>query len=126
MPIFGIGTDIIEVQRVQKAISKSQRFKERVFTEEEIALCENKSNPWQSYAARFAAKEAMLKAMGTGWSGGIEWKDISVEHNEHGKPIIKVYNRVSDFCQANHITQIHLSLTHIKELAMAYVILEIN
>jgi len=124
MAIFGIGTDIIEVHRVQKAIESSERFRERVFSAEEIRYCSEKTNPWQSYAARFAAKEALFKALGTGWSGGMEWKDISVEQNEQGKPIIKVFNLVSDYCKANQIKQIHVSLTHIKELAMAYVVLE--
>lgn len=124
MKIFGIGTDIIEVERVKKAIERSENFKNRVFSTEEIIICNNKAKPYQSYAARFAAKEAIFKAMGTGWADGVAWTDISISQEKNGKPIANVYGKVKEFFDKEDIKNIHISMSHLKEYAIAYVILE--
>lgn len=125
MSIYGIGTDIIEVQRIQKAIESSSSFLTKVFTEAEIAYCSSKGNATQSYAARFAVKEAFLKALGTGWLDGIQWTDISVHNNELGAPLLIITNKAKEICDSLQIKQSHVSLSHLKDLAIAYVILEI-
>ena len=83
--IFGVGTDLVEIGRIQKAIEKNPRFLQKVYTEEEIRYCQRKKNPWQSFAARFAAKEAVSKAMGTGL-GKIKLTDIEVKNQSSGQP----------------------------------------
>lgn len=122
--IFGIGTDIIEVQRVEKKLSKTQGLKKRLFTEREVAYCESKHRPALHYAARFAAKEAFLKAMGTGWTGGHKFSEIEVVNNEQGRPELYVYGRVKEFCETHGITGMEVSLSHIRDLAKAIVVLE--
>ncbi len=123
MSIIGIGTDLVEVERIKKAIEKSSKFVERVYTLSEIDYCESKANKYESYAARFSAKEAFFKAMGTGWAEGLDWKDFSVEVDEKGKP----FGVLSDSFLSKGLlgsTRIHLSLSHTKEYAIAYIILE--
>jgi holo-[acyl-carrier protein] synthase len=122
--IFGVGTDIIEVQRVEEKLVRTASLKEKLFTPKEIAYCDSKHRPGQHYAARFAAKEAFLKAMGTGWTGGHKFSDIEVVNNALGKPEIFVHGKVREFCVAHGITGMELSLSHIKELAKAVVVLE--
>lgn len=122
--IFGVGTDIIEVQRVEEKLVRTASLKEKLFTPKEIAYCESKHRPALHFAARFAAKEAFLKAMGTGWTGGHKFSDIEVVNNALGKPELFVYGKVSEFCAAHGITGMEVSLSHIKELAKAVVVLE--
>ncbi|MCL2063786.1 MAG: holo-ACP synthase [Candidatus Cloacimonetes bacterium] len=138
--IFGHGIDIIEVSRIREAIKKTVGFREKVFTENEIAYCETKKEKYQSYAARFAVKEAFMKALGTGFSKGASWKDIEVLNNPDGKPYILLYGvtrdifyniknekhslRKSDKDAENIISEIYVSISHTKELAIASVILE--
>ena len=85
--IFGVGIDNIEVKRIKKQIDDSTKFKEKIFTVKEIEYCESKKNYAESFAARFAAKEAFLKAIGTGWSNGLQFTDIEILNDENGKPI---------------------------------------
>lgn len=124
--ILGIGVDAIETARIDKLIcSKGESFSLRVFTEAEIAYCENKKNKAQHYAARFAAKEAFMKALGTGKQLGISWREIEIYHNDLGKPGIKLSGRALEIAREKGVTAIHLSLTHLKEIALAVVILEV-
>lgn len=123
--IFGVGTDIISVARIQRAIEKNDRFTERLFTPAEIAYCESRANKYQSYAARFAAKEAVMKAIGTGWDGVINWLDIEVCSDPQGKPGIVVHNATRIYLELNHVSSIQLSLSHEQEYAVAFVVLEI-
>lgn len=125
MAIFGIGIDIIEVERVKQAIERSENFKKRVFSAEEIALCDKKPKPYQSYAARFAAKEAVFKAMGTGWIDGMAWTDISVIHDDDNRPVVQVFKKVKEFFDENKIKTVQISLTHLKDIAQAFIILEL-
>ena len=122
--IFGAGTDIIEVQRVAEKLLRTGGLKDKLFTPAEIAYCESKHSPAQHFAARFAAKEAFLKAMGTGWSGGHKFSEIEVINNPQGKPELFVHGKVKEFCQAHGIGLMEVSLTHIKDVASAVVVLE--
>ena len=122
--IFGVGTDIIEVQRIEEKIARTRGLKTRLFTEGEIAYCESKHRPAQHFAARFAAKEAFLKAMGTGWSGGHAFSEIEIVNDALGKPELFVSGKVREFCEAHRIAGMEVSLTHIKDLAQAVVVLE--
>jgi len=122
--IFGIGTDIIEVERIKKQISKGNCFKERIFTLKEIQYCESKKTKAQNYAARFAVKEAFFKAIGTGWRGGLAFNEIEVVNNELGKPEIVLYGKTKEITEQTKVTNIQVSLSHVKDLASAIVILE--
>jgi holo-[acyl-carrier protein] synthase len=122
--IFGLGTDIIEVDRIRKEISKESGLKEKVFAPAEIEYCESKNDKAQHYAARFAAKEAFFKALGTGWGHGIEFQDVMVLNNVQGRPEIKLKGKAHDFFKSNNLKNIQLSMSHIKELASAFVIIE--
>ena len=99
-------------------------LKARLFTDREIAYCESKHRPALHFAARFAAKEAFLKAMGTGWSGGHKFSEIEVVNNALGKPELFVHGKVKEFCEARGIAAMEVSLTHIKDVASAVVVLE--
>ena len=124
--IFGIGIDIIEVDRIGKQVSNSANtFIRKIFTEKEIAYCESKmKNKAQNYAARFAAKEAFFKAIGTGWRDGFKWQEIEIENDDFGKPIIKLSGKLKKFVEENTILNIHVSLSHLNMIAVAVVILE--
>ena len=121
--IIGIGTDIIQTDRVVKAM-ESKGFKEKVFSENEILYCEKKANSAESFAARFAAKEAFFKALGTGWRGGIAFNEVEVVNDELGKPAIELLGETFTIVQKREIRHIHVSLSHVKEMAIATVILE--
>jgi holo-[acyl-carrier protein] synthase len=122
--VFGIGTDIIEIGRVEEKLARTEGLKKRVFTPREIAYCESKARSAQHFAARFAAKEAFLKAIGTGWSRGYRFVDIEILNNEQGKPELVLTGKVKDFCEENGITGFHVSLSHIRVVAKAVVVLE--
>jgi len=125
--IFGIGTDIIEISRIEQAINRSQRFCDKIFTKREQTYCNGRNNGrFQSYAARYAAKEALFKALGTGYRYGFAFREIEVLNDDLGKPEIEVHGKVFQFLKENHIVQIHLSLSHTKDNAVAYVVLEKN
>ncbi len=121
--IFGIGIDNIEVDRVRKQLEKN-RFKEKIFSPAEIEYCDNRKNFAERYAARFAAKEAFLKAIGTGWRGGLAFNEIEVLNDKLGKPVLKLYGKVKAFVEENGLENIHVSLTHLKNYASAIVIIE--
>lgn len=123
--IFGIGTDIIEVQRVGAVVAKGRDFIERIFAQQEIEYCENKRHKNQHYAARFAAKEAFMKALGTGWSHGIGFNQIEVTHAASGQPEIILHGKALEIADEMEIVRIHISLSHLKEYAIATVILEL-
>lgn len=120
--ILGIGTDIIEVERVKRAVEKPE-FKTKVFTEREIAYCDETTNA-ERYAARGAAKEALFKALGTGWRDEMEITEVEVLNDELGKPYIVLSGKVLEVFNAMGGKKIHVSLSHIKDTAMAYVIIE--
>lgn len=121
--IIGIGTDIAEVPRIAKSIENNS-FKEKVFSAREISYCETKANKAESFAARFAAKEAFFKALGTGWRGGMAFNEVEVENDDLGKPTINVLGQTAEMLKDKKIRIIHVSLSHIKDVAMATVVLE--
>lgn len=122
--IYGIGTDLIEVSRIQKVMERQIGFRDKIYSPGEISYCESKKNKYQHYAVRFSAKEAFLKAIGTGWRFGLRFADIDVYHDEYGKPLIRLYGKAEELAKREAIINIHVSLTHIKEYANAVVIIE--
>jgi len=123
--IVGTGIDIAEVPRIREVIERhGERFLKRVFTEGEIQYCESKANRVERYAARFAAKEAGMKAIGTGWNHGVRWRDIEVARQPGGRPTLLLHGKAAEFAARLGATNIALSLTHTAEQAMAQVILE--
>jgi holo-[acyl-carrier protein] synthase len=123
--IVGTGIDIADVARIATSIERfGRRFLERVFTAEEIRYCESKANRAERYAARFAAKEAAMKALGTGWSRGVTWHDVEVQRAPGGRPTIAFHNKAGEFFQKLGAARAHLSITHTVDSAMAQVILE--
>lgn len=120
----GIGTDIIEVDRIATKIEKGQGFRELVFSPLEIAYCEKQTHKYESYAARFAAKEAFLKALGTGWGGsGIHFNEIEIRNNEAGKPDLYLVGNAAHQLAGLNIKQVFVSLSHVKSVAMATVVI---
>lgn len=123
--IVGTGIDIAEVPRIAASIERfGGRFLHRVFTASEIRYCESKANRAERYAARFAAKEAAMKALGTGWSRGVRWRDIEVSREPGGRPTILFHGKAAEFAARLGATHIALSLSHTTEQAIAQVILE--
>ncbi|HEX3740567.1 MAG TPA: holo-[acyl-carrier-protein] synthase [Terriglobales bacterium] len=123
--IVGTGIDITEVPRIAESIKRfGERFINRVFTEGEIRYCDSKANRFERYAARFAAKEAAMKALGTGWNNGVRWRDVEVVREPGGRPTIKFHARAAEVAARLKAKNISLSITHTVEQAMASVILE--
>ena len=123
--ILSIGIDLIEVYRIRDTIARTPRFAERVFTNAEREYCESKGvSAAQSYAARFAAKEAFLKALKTGWRGKITWHDIEISNDEDGVPCMQVKGEARRILDGMGGPRIHLSISHTTEHAIAYVVLE--
>jgi holo-[acyl-carrier protein] synthase len=123
--VLGLGTDLIETSRVQQSIDRfGERFLERIFSAGEIAYCKRKKNAAESFAARFAAKEAGAKALGTGISRGVNWKEFEVKREASGKPSLHLKGRAAELAGGMGVKRIQLSLTHSRELAMAVVVVE--
>lgn len=122
--ILGLGTDIVAVHRIARVIKDNPRFIEKVFSSGEQQYCSSKASPAQSYAARFAAKEAFMKALGTGWDEGISWTQIEVINDAKGKPSIQLSGATQALAKNRGAELIHLSLSHEKDYAIATVILE--
>jgi holo-[acyl-carrier protein] synthase len=123
--IVGTGIDIAEVDRIAASIERfGRRFLERVFTPEEIHYCESRANKAERYAGRFAAKEAAMKAIGTGWHRGVTWQDAEVVRVPGGRPTLIFHGKAEEFFRKLGAVRAYLSITHTKELAMALVIVE--
>lgn len=122
--IFGIGIDIIEVARMEKEIARRSGLQQAVFTDKEIAYCESKQSKAQNYAARFAVKEAFLKALGTGLRDGLAWKEIEIVNDDLGKPELVLSGKAKKVKEDKQIANMHVSLSHVKEMAVAAVVLE--
>jgi holo-[acyl-carrier protein] synthase len=123
--IVGSGVDLAEVPRIRASFERfGERFRNRVFTPSEIAYVERKANRYERYAARFAAKEAGMKAIGTGWKRGVTWHDFEVSNLPSGKPTLRFHGAAARFAEALKVRNVSLSMTHTAELAMAQVILE--
>jgi len=123
--VVGTGIDLCEVARIRASFERfGERFRNRVFTPLEIAYVERKANRFERYAARFAAKEAGMKAIGTGWKRGVTWHDFEVTNLPSGKPTLRFHGVAARVAEALKIRNISLSMTHTAEMAMAQVILE--
>jgi holo-[acyl-carrier protein] synthase len=122
--IIGVGIDMIEVDRVEEKIGKHQGFREKIFSANEIQFCESKANPGENYAARFAAKEAFLKATGQGLALGFNLSDIEVTSDSSGKPSIELKGSFKQMTYEVSWNKIHVSLSHLKSVACAVVIIE--
>ena len=130
MNIFGIGTDIVNIKRMEKTLRRNgDAFKKRIFSKDEIIYCERKKNPFTFYAKRFAAKEALSKALGTGIRKGINFKNIEISNNKFGKPSIKLSGSTASFLREKIKTKkyfIYLSLSDDEPWAQATVIISYN
>jgi holo-[acyl-carrier protein] synthase len=128
MAIVGTGIDIVEVDRIERALTRpatGARFRARVYTEREISYCESRGRPrYQSYAARFAAKEAAMKAMGTGWNRNVGWSEIEVVRERGHAPTIMLHGKSAEFARRRGIERFHVSLSHTASGAVAHVIAE--
>jgi holo-[acyl-carrier protein] synthase len=123
--IVGTGVDLAEVARIKASIERfGDKFIARIYTTAEIAYVERKANKYERYAARFAAKEAGMKAIGTGWSRGVTWKDFEVANLPSGKPTLRFHGAAAQFADRLGVKNVSLSITHTSELGMAHVILE--
>src|ERR1700750_2238564 len=122
--IIGTGIDIIEVERIALRVGRDNGFKELVFSKDEMNYCDAKASPFEHYAARFAAKEAFLKAVGRGWDSGLQWNEIEIVHEAKGKPSLRISGTTEKMLAPMGIRVIHLSLSHLKSMATAIVILE--
>ncbi len=122
--ISGVGIDMIEVARISTSLSKGGAFRDLVFSPKEIAYCETKRYPAEHYAARFAAKEAFFKALGTGWANGTAFNEVEIFNDEAGKPGLLLLGETAGLMTSMNITKIHVSLSHLKTMASAVVIIE--
>ena len=123
--IVGLGIDLAEVERIRTAIERhGRRFTDRIYTVAEIAYVERKANRYERYAARFAAKEAAMKAIGTGWRRGVRWQDFEVANLPTGRPTLRFHGVAAQIADGLGVRNIALSLTHTAEQGMAIVILE--
>jgi holo-[acyl-carrier protein] synthase len=123
--IVGTGVDLAEVPRIRASIERyGAKFVERIYTPAEIAYVERKANRFERFAARFAAKEAGMKAIGTGWRHGVRWQDFEVANLPSGKPTLLLHGVAAQVALRLGVRHVALSMTHTAELGMAHVILE--
>ena len=125
MDIIGIGSDIVECLRIAQIVERhGELFIQRVYTEAEISYCSSKSAATQHYAAHWAAKEAVLKALATDWRRGIRWRDIETRHHTNGAPTIALCGGARDLLERSGIRKMHISMSHCRSHAVAYAIAE--
>jgi holo-[acyl-carrier protein] synthase len=123
--IVGLGLDIAEIDRIEAAVTRhGAPFLERIYTTREVAYCESHKNKFERYAARFAAKEAAMKALGTGWRRGVRWRDIEVIRHASGKPALDLEGAARQIANDLGVKNISLTITHSGNLALAQVIFE--
>jgi holo-[acyl-carrier protein] synthase len=123
--ILGTGVDLVEVGRIHASIERfGAKFIDRIYTPAEIVYVEQKANRFERYAARFAAKEAGMKAIGTGWRMGVRWQDFEVANQRSGRPVLRLHGVAAQIADCLGVRRVSLSLTHTSELGMAHVILE--
>lgn len=123
--IVGTGIDLVEIGKLRAAMERrGERLRNRIFTPGEIRYCDGRPNPFQHYAARFAAKEALFKAIGTGWSGGVGWRDAEVRNRTNGKPDLLLSGKALEVARQLGAVRYQVSLSHTDRYAVAQVILE--
>lgn len=119
MATAGIGVDMLEIERMERVIARRPNFVARVFTEEERAYCDRSARPAEHYAARFAAREAVLKALGTGFSDGVGLRDVSVSRDDAGRPHVVLTGRAAEIAREGGVREIALSISHTHDVAVA-------
>ena len=123
--IYAVGTDLVEISRIEKIIETwGERFVRKVYSEGEIRYCSTKAYPAQHFAARFAAKEAFLKGVGLGMAGGVGFRDVEVINRAEGKPELNFHGRAREMVDEAAITKCHISLSHTDRYAVAFIVLE--
>ncbi|MCE5271359.1 holo-ACP synthase [bacterium] len=125
LSVLGLGVDTVEVDRIRDALEarSGARFERRVFTAAEVVYCRSKADPYPHFAARFAAKEAVMKALGTGWTAQVNWTGIEVVHGERGKPLLRLNDQTAEFARGLGLADSHLSLSHDRVRAVAVALL---
>jgi len=118
-----VGIDIIEIKRIERLFSANEGFLRKIYTEKEVEYCKPKKNKYQHFAARFATKEAMFKALGTGWVGKMKWTDIELLNDENGRPYVNLYGSVKELADKKQIDDIAVSISHCQDYAIAQVLL---
>jgi holo-[acyl-carrier protein] synthase len=124
MAVRGLGVDVVEIRRVREALERNPRFAEKLFTADEIRYCESMARRETHYAARFAAKEAFFKALGTGWRLGMGWHEVEVCHDSLGRPELALTGRTAVEFQRRNLRNLHLSISHERNQAVAVVVVE--
>ena len=120
MSLYGIGIDVVEVDRIKSSLSEfGEQFLDRIFTPEEQAYCESQKNKELSYAARFAAKEAIAKAFGTGIGKSVGWREMEVQRMDSGEPKILLHGKAAELAESLKVSEVKISLTHAKHYAAA-------
>jgi holo-[acyl-carrier protein] synthase len=122
--IVGIGNDIVSVTDIEQSILKSSRYLQRVFCLSEQEYCDRQPNRFQHYAGCFSVKEAIMKALSTGWNGGVQWNHIEVGHYPSGMPRVILHHHAQKYANALNVKNIHISLSHTEQYATAIAILE--
>jgi holo-[acyl-carrier protein] synthase len=123
--VIGSGIDIVNIERIERLMGRwGDHFLSRVYTEREISRCQRRSRPSECFAIRFAAKEAFLKAIGSGLRNGIQWTDIEVENDPLGKPLLCLHRKAKEVLQTCRIERTYLTLSHDRPFAVAHVLLE--
>ena len=118
--IVGLGTDIIEIVRIGRMVERhGELFLNRVYTEDEIRYCQRRRECYQHFAGRWAAKEAVMKTLGTGWIRGVSWRDIEVESLPSGQPVVKVYGGAREYCEKLGIDDVLITISHCRSYATA-------
>ncbi|HHT9160002.1 MAG: holo-[acyl-carrier-protein] synthase [Planctomycetes bacterium GWF2_39_10] len=118
-----VGIDIIEIKRIERLFSANEGFLRKIYTEKEVEYCKPKKNRYQHFAARFASKEAVFKALGTGWAGKMKWTDIETLNDEMGRPYLNLYGSVKELAEKKRINSTSVSLSHCRDYAIAHVLL---
>ncbi|MEE8715556.1 MAG: holo-ACP synthase [Coriobacteriales bacterium] len=119
MRVAGVGVDIVEIGRMRETLLRTPRFRERVFTEDERAWCDRRADPAASYAGCFAAREAVLKALGVGFSEGVGYTDVSVTHDDRGKPEALLSGQAARLAEEQGVSEVFISISHTREVAVA-------
>ena len=119
MALAGVGVDIIEIARMERTLTRTPAFARRIFTDEERHYCEHTARPSEHYAGRFAAREAVLKALGTGFSGGVGLRDVSVAHDSYGKPVAVLSGKTKEIAESKGVVEVAISMSFTREVAVA-------
>ena len=119
MAVTGVGVDIVDIERMRAALQRTPRMLHRVFTEDERQWCDHRANPAASYAGCFAVREAVLKALGVGFGDGVSYNDVSVTHDDRGRPSAVLSGRAREIADEQGVVEVYVSISHTHEVAVA-------